>query len=224
MLSCLPWPGPGGGAGSTPFTPITLLSHAQAIANATSVTTGAISTTGASLIVVAVQFYSASSTPSLTDSAGNTWTLINVGSGGFAVQYNALFYCASPATSGSHTFTATASIGFAQPGICVTAWNNTAASPLVGASSDSTASFSTTQPGSITPPSGRCLFVTGAAQGAGTLNTPTGFTQSDQGTTVSGWSYQTCYLVEGGSAIAQNPTFTNSFNWISIGMACFTHI
>ena len=82
---------------------------AQASANTTSVTTTAISTTGATLIVVCLTSYEIQTEPTVSDSQTNTWTALtqSVRTGQFRTK---LHYVLNPSTSGSHTFTASSGV------------------------------------------------------------------------------------------------------------------
>ncbi len=81
-----------------------------------SVTSSAIDTTGAGLIVVAI--VDDDGTATLTDSAGNTWTHLTTRSGTYAVR---LHYCLAPVTSAAHTFSSTGTA----PLLLVEAWAST---------------------------------------------------------------------------------------------------
>ena len=81
---------------------------------------------GANLIVVSIA-YQGSAAIYLSDSEGNSWTLITQTSGG-AVTQNALYYCANPAVSSSQTFHVDCDTGY--PLICVMAFSGAASSPL----------------------------------------------------------------------------------------------
>lgn len=121
------------------------------------VTTGAIDTTGANLIVVSVSFYNTTA-PALTDSKGNTWTALTARTTATNPGVR-LFYCYNPTVGSGHTFTATQAVSF--PTIGVSAFSGVAASPFDQESGASTSGAGTTyQPGSITPSENNCLLVT----------------------------------------------------------------
>ena len=108
---------------------ITLISNtcAGSSNSGASVTTSAINTTGATLIVVAVSYAPAIygvSTP--TDSSSNTYTQIN-NNAGYNYDTVALYYNSNPTTSSSQTFTENAgSVNY--PSICVEAFSGTSIS------------------------------------------------------------------------------------------------
>lgn len=153
--------------------------------NATDVTTSAIDTTGASLIILSVSFASGQSfTP--TDSKSNTWTAGTQRNGAGGAQR--LFYCLNPTVGAGHTFTVVTPV----PSMEVQAWaglfNASSFQTQTGIGSPSTLPNS---PGSITPSQNGSLFVTG--QG----NTNSGFTYTiDSGFTIS------CQFGGSGTAVA----------------------
>jgi hypothetical protein len=98
-----------------------LVAHTGASLNTSPVTTPAIDTTGATLIIIAAADDVAPSVP--TDSAGNTWTPLTLWDQGTTMLVR-LFYCVNPTTSTSHTFTVAGDV----PGLAVEA---TPAGPFV---------------------------------------------------------------------------------------------
>jgi hypothetical protein len=66
-------------------------------------TTSAIDTTGAKLLVIALA-YNNGITPTISDSAGNTWTALTATSNG-STRSTRLYYCINPTVSATHTFT-----------------------------------------------------------------------------------------------------------------------
>src|SRR5262245_31953689 len=91
-----------------------------------SVTTGAIDTTGATLLILVVGQESAVADCAISDSKGNTWNALTEqveGAGRGAI------YWSRPTSVGSgHTFTAEQTNSF--PAICVEAWSGAHASPF----------------------------------------------------------------------------------------------
>jgi hypothetical protein len=86
--------------------PATLVAHTSAGGTSGSVTSTAINTTGANMIVLGVVF-DGGGNPTITDSMGNSWTgLANHDSGSSFnfPQNNTLWYCLNPSTSATHTF------------------------------------------------------------------------------------------------------------------------
>jgi hypothetical protein len=172
------------------------------------VTTTAIDTTGADLIVVSGAFFG---TPTLTDSEGNTWTALTVQNGS-AGEQSQLFYCANPTTDAAHTFTLTGASTF--PTIGVVAVSGAASSPFDDENGLSIGTSDTSiQPGSITPSEDGCLVVTSLTTAGGANHTINGtYTASVVDNLASnhygggiGWNIQS-------TAAATNPTWswTNS--------------
>ena len=139
-----------------------------------SVTTSGIDTTGATLIVLAVNaFADPAGSGTLSDSKGNTWTGLTTYNS-FSALFIRLYYCASPTVGSGHTFT-WASTG-QNPGICVQAYSGAAtSSPLdqqSGASGDN-------QPGSVTPSENNEVLVTALTIFGSVSSVDSGFTISD---------------------------------------------
>lgn len=184
-----------------------LIAHTTATGSGTN--TPAINTTGANLIIIGVSWET--STPAISDNQGNTYTLIASQNSGGGLGASSLYYCSSPITSASHTFTATSEI----PAIFVQAFSGAASSlPLDQHNSANTTSGSTIQPGSVTPSAANELLVSVAQASSGggqTLNSVgSGFTITDKeagGPSV--FSSGMAYLIQT-SATAENPTFTFS--------------
>lgn len=114
-----------------------IASESAGSTNGNNVTTAAINTTGADLIVIGGSFIHASVTPS--DSKSNTWSALTEVSqstaGGTYTQRCRLWYCANPTTDGSHTFTLTQNGTF--PCIFVVAVSGAHASPFDDESTNS---------------------------------------------------------------------------------------
>lgn len=188
---------------------ISLLSHTIAgSANLNNVTTGAISTTGASLLVVIVSESAESPVAAaLTDSSSNTWTRLTTQSTGVAVA-SAIFYVLAPTTSGSHTFTYTHT-GFA-PSIAVLAFSGVDTAGFdsqSGAIGDGTQT--TQQPGSITPTGSSDVFITGIAWGASrTMAIDSSFTITDQIDYLAAGDNLALGAAYKISSVAENPTWS----------------
>jgi hypothetical protein len=114
------------------------------------VTSAAIDTTGADLLVLALSWYDAEAAPTISDSETNTWTALTARDGnhsGAAVQF---YYVEAPAVDGSHTFSANGAGHFGS--IAVLALSGAAASSAFDVQNGATtASAATLQPGSVTP-------------------------------------------------------------------------
>lgn len=175
-----------------------LLSH-----GAGSGTTSAINTTGADLIVLALSGNPGTGTP--TDSQSNTWT----GLGSFASDFNSavqIWYCASPFTSASHTFTDSDS----QSSICAAAFSGSNTIPIDTSTGTHNLPVPNSTCPSITPGQNNSLIIT--IGGTGWTNTTTidqGFTVTDFVDLGSVFSIEMAYLIQG-TAAAVNPTFSPS--------------
>jgi Putative Ig domain len=118
------------------------------------VPTGAIDTTGASLLVVVVGNYGVPGT--VTDSKGNTYTLgYSVVSGSQCLRF---YYCPLPITGAGHTFTFTGSYCSVE----AIAFSGTSGGG-VDQSSQSMSTQNVVQPGSITPTLDGEVLITGCS-------------------------------------------------------------
>lgn len=128
------------------------------------VTTGAIDTTGANLLVLNVVWSSAVGSVTISDSNGNTWfPLTAADSAGGSHVESQLYYAKNPIAGTGHTFTVTGSIGGITPSVAVEAWSGAdIASPFdqENGFGQNTAG-NTIQPGSVTPGQNNELLVTG---------------------------------------------------------------
>jgi hypothetical protein len=184
----------------------------------TSVTTAGVDTTGANLIVLNVVYLQGTS-PAVSDSAGNTWTALTQRAAGGG-HSSRLYYCLSPTTAASHTFTASASTSF--PSIYAEAFSGVGA---YDQESGAGAGSGTVQPGSLTPPSNGALFVCGLGNGGSSGATINSSFNKTGGLDTSPGNYfggAIAYLIQG-TAGAVNPTWssTNGGDWSS-GMVTFT--
>lgn len=191
--------------------------------DALSVTTSAIDTTGANLLVVAVASYNGATASTLSDSKGNTWNArtaySDAGTGGIVrIQ---LFYASSPTVGTGHTFTGSSPGSGSYPCIAVAAFSGANTTPYASESGDTDGSSgSTDQPGTVTPGSNNNLIITGVAHNnaGSTMSVNESFTISNQTTAVGsqcvgvamGYQIQT-------TATARNPTWTLS---AGTGLVC----
>lgn len=129
--------------------------------NTVSVTTSAVDTSTADLIIINVGWYSGiSAVLIVTDSKGNLYTPLTAHTNASSVV-DQLFYCPQPITGSGHTFTATGGDAI-YPGINVLAVSGSAVAPFGAESAGGTATAaSTIQPGSLTPAADNALMVTG---------------------------------------------------------------
>lgn len=133
-----------------PATPTLISSVVAGSTNATDVTSGAIDTTGATLLVGFTAWFLMTGFGSFTDSKGNTWTSVRASdnSGNCWAQ---MFYVASPTVGTGHTFTVTA----AAPPVVVMAFSGiTLTSPL-----DVSSSHTNGQTTPVTPNQNGSLLV-----------------------------------------------------------------
>jgi len=204
----------GGGGGGGGWTKIASVSAGSPDGNG--FTTTPINTTGASLIVIVVTYYT-SSRPNPTDSASNTYPHAVSGDSQSGVPGSdsqiSIFRCASPSTSGAHTFTVPGSSLY--PAIAVYAFSGGAGGILDQTNNTQSANAgSGLQAGSITPSTANQLIVTGI-----TTRTyiPTGidlgFATPEVVSYVNGQreGMGASYLVQGAAA-AVNPTWSISGN------------
>lgn len=186
--------------------PITLVAHTVAFGSNAAVTTSAINTTGASLIVLAISVNNGT-TPTVTDSAGNTWTALTSQTATGLAKI-AFYYKASPTTSATHTFTNTGTF----PTIGVMAFNNTlGVAPFDVENGAMTASGTTRSTGSVSPSLDNEVIVTalaGTPTGGG-VSIDSGFNLVDQQDFVGSTAYSmaTAYKVQTAKA-AVNPTWS----------------
>lgn len=207
----------GGGSGSTPA--LALVNHTSAsAAGASTVTTGAVSMSGANLLVVVARcFYDGANTCLVSDSSANTWVVgPNLIDNGSNIQISIAYVCV-PTVTGSQTFTVTASgtrtdvaiFALGYSGALGTAGCNdgSGTTHLVGTSA-------TCQPGSITPAGAGEVFVSGATGAANVsvsaFSINSSFTVEDSVTASAADGASADLIVAG--AGAQNPTWTITGN------------
>lgn len=175
--------------------------------NGNTFTTTGINTTGADIIVIGISDNVGGST--LSDSSGNTWTPLSPSTGTSGVS--TLYYCQSPTTSPSHTFTLTATSNFMS--IYVTAFSGSLAAPLDQSNRANSGFTTTIQPGSVTPSQNNELIVTHVCKGIDTssFSINSGFSIIDSVTGVGSTHYggAIAYLVQS-TAAAVNPTWTSA--------------
>lgn len=167
------------------------------------VTTDAIDTTGANLLVVSLA-KNGTPTVTLSDSKGNTWTALTERSS--SSQYNQLYYCLAPVVGSGHTVTATYS-GAAYHVVGVAAFSGVAA--FESQSGFAGASGTSRQPGSVTPVANGALIVSALNCGAGTaISINSGFTAQALSYSVGhNIGSGLAYLAQS-TAAAVNPTWT----------------
>jgi len=198
------------GSGGNPT--ITLLAHTgQGAVGGSTVTTAAIDTTGATLIVVNAGNLSGTS-GTLTDNKSNTWTLIRKDSSTTTVS-NSLYYCSNPTVGTGHTFTYVRTGNY--PSMCVAAFGGAISSPLDKQNGANSAGAGSIATGSVTPSVGREVLVCGLSLSSVSvgLSINSGFTITDNVTNLAGNHIfvAMAYLIQSGAA-ASNPTWSWTIN------------
>ena len=153
---------------------ITLIaSTVKATADTNSVTTDAIDTTGANLIVIVESIYGGVTTP--TDSKSNgSWTGLTAQT--VNNESCRIYYHVAPTVGTGHTFTVTATAHYMA--IAVFAFAGAHASAPFDVQNGSTGGGGETsrQTGEITPSEAGCVVVTGVMTDPGTAHTMSGYT------------------------------------------------
>lgn len=180
--------------------------------------TGAIDTTGASLIVAAISGFGGSGFPTITDSKSNTWTGLTAQ--GFSGTLMKMFYTVPSSVGSGHTFTpGTASF----PAICVAAFSGVHATPF-DQENGATGSGGSVSTGSVTPSEDNELVITGLGwYPAGAVSINGGFTISDQENYAAGVNIGAAlaYLIQT-SAAAANPAWSHAgFTDAAVAIATF---
>lgn len=172
------------------------------------VTSSAINTTGANLIVLLVADYGSQSATAISDSQSNTWSTAVTKTDTARVR---VMYCYAPTTNASHTFTATQNGSYVA--LVAMAFSGAASSPLDQTNSNGGTGVTSIQPGSVTPTQDNELVIcgiSGNAPGApDSLSVNGGFTVADSGVNVTGTCFgiAAAYLIQT-TAAAANPTFS----------------
>ena len=193
---------------------IALLTHTSAAtANTTSVTTSAINTSGASLLVMVVAQWQSRTFGTISDSKSNTWSKLTARSVAGSVR-ETLAYVANPTIDSAQTFTYTSAGLDDYPAICVASFSNVATTTPLDQQNGGTGSGTTFQPGSVTPTQDNELLVTGLGQQStpNTISIDSSFTVTDQQAYHSGngnFGAALAYLVQT-SAAAANPTWSET--------------
>ena len=192
---------------------IALVNHTWAGA-ANSVTTSAISCTGANLLVIYVADGQNATTGTMSSSPANTWTSLTDAASSF--QNGALWYSKNASVSGSMTFTYASSGGTGSPAIFVECFSSADTSAPFDQQNTGTANPGpTVQPGSITPGVNNELVVTGSTTGdpgaSYTINGCYSSNITDQAPIVGGVHYggALAYCVQT-TATATNPTWSGA--------------
>lgn len=178
------------------------------------VTTNAINTTGAQLLLVGVGYYYPSGNPAIGDSKSNTWFPLGAQAAGASGEGVQTFYAVNPIVGSGHTFT-NSTANFSS--VAVSAWG--AVTPVHDQESGNNVVLATSvAAGSVTPSENdelvlAVLCVRDLGSTGDTVSINGGFTISDQipGLGANRLSVGMAYLVQT-TAAAANPTWswTNS--------------
>lgn len=156
---------------------IALVAHTSAGSSngGVSVTTGAIDTTGASLLLAFVGDYNSVTASTVSDSKSNTWTALTTYSGGTNPRAR-IFYAKNPTVGTGHTFTATAPGAATFPGVAFYAFSGADTTAPFDSPQENgggnTVSGTSFQPGSVAPSVDNELLFTGICLD-GTFSAPT---------------------------------------------------
>ena len=170
------------------------------------VTTTGINTSGANLIVVAVNAVTGV-TATLSDSNSNTWMLISSqATGGSPSGTNYLYYCYAPTVGSGHTFTVTTTAG--APAVAAIAVSGASPSPFEQSVQAFTATGSPVNlPNDLTPEMPYELLVTGVGVNVipATFSINAGYTIEAQsaGTAGKGSPIAIAYLIQTAQANSQ---------------------
>ncbi len=190
------------------FAAIAIVAHVQAVTDQNTVTTAAINTTGANLLVAHIEWnpvFSSTCVPS--DSKSNSWTPLTAKDNG-AGDKSQLYYVTSPTVGSGHTFTATT--GGDQDGCVmeIAAYSGTNGFQVENGATTAS-SVTSFQPGSVTPSANGYLVITGI--GIGTVSAAfsinSSFLITDQGVSGVGSGGGLGYLIQT-SAAPINPTWS----------------
>lgn len=171
----------------------------------------AFDTTGATLIVMAVATDGSAPNPSVSDSAGNTYTALT-SYGGASPPWNRtrIYYAASPTTSATHSFTVLGT----NRSVVVAAFSGVATTPY---ESEAGAGFTTgtsAQGGSVTPSGSYALVISAMGHdGARTFSIDSSFTIVGSQAFTSGINYGSSLAYKAVTpSSAQNPSWSWTTN------------
>lgn len=183
-------------------------------------TSNQIDTTGADLIVVAIsRFLLTVNGAVISDNRSNTYT--QIGFGDSSSYHIGLFVCQAPSVGTGHIFSI--NNGSAAPSIVVGCFSGSQPSPDDQQSIGSGSGGTTYQAGSITPSQNNELVISviasaGGNSGGAANTIDSGFTVAQfEGNSGVGVGLALAYLVQT-TATAENPTWTLSFGFDSIGI------
>lgn len=164
------------------------LAHAVAASSDTlAVTTAAIDTTGADLLIVAVANYASAQAADVSDSKGNTWHPMTAQVN--SVDRVRMYYAYSPTVGTGHTFTASR-VDANYPAIAVMAFSGAQLTdPLLSQNGATAAAATSIQPGAVSGFDQRLVVTALAFESGDTVSVGSGFTISDQTPWVTGVNF-----------------------------------
>lgn len=189
----------------------TLISHVGAGPSPNGITTGAIDTTLADLLIVSTSYYSGGGTDTISDSYGNTWILAGTHTSGFVVTE--MWYVKSAVSGTGHTFTMTGTGIFGAINVLAFSGSNLT-SPLdqqTFGTSSGTLTMSASHI-SLTPTNANSLLVTGISIWHEPTLNPTIdlsfiFTDGNVYDPVNGFGSAMAYKIQT-AIVTENPTWT----------------
>lgn len=192
------------------FSLISNVGAGSAIGN--DITTAAIDTTGASLLVVCVNDYTVNAS-TLSDSKGNTWTGLTAKMS--TTAESKLYYCKNPTVGTGHTFTAAGTSIYATINVAAFSGAHLTA-PFDQQNGATTAGATSLATGSITPSENNELIIAGISNVSAARSIDAGFTIANQVNYAAGFHYggAIAYLIQT-TAGAVNP----SWSWTGSGEA-----
>jgi len=166
------------------------------------VTTGAIDTTGALLLVACVARVGAAT---LTDSKGNSWTALSL------TSYGGIYYSQPTSVGSGHTFSLASTGTFPSVAVAAYAGTNTTSPFDQQSATGDTGGGTTASTGSVTPSENNELLVAFAGGGATLSSIDASFTIRESVALVSSQHYA-CALADQiqTTITARNPTWTFS--------------
>jgi hypothetical protein len=210
-------------AGGGAVTPISLVvsTKVAAVGAPSPVTTPAVDTTGATILIAHVGSYDPGGAVTVTDSKGNTWSPLTAHANGDRSQF---FYAENPVVGSGHTFSISTTGQYS--GVIVGAFDQVAtASSFDQQNGANSASAATIATGSVTPSTNNQLIVAGVASDQASATINAGFTIIDTIAYNPGNAIGSCfaYLVQT-TAAAVNPTWTPSGTGaVGASIATFKH-
>lgn len=186
---------------------IALVAHVSANSTgSTTVTSSAIDTTGATLLVANVSYFNLAQTAQLTDSYKNTWVPLP---DQFQTDTSGrLFYSSNPTVGSGHTFTLT---NGAFSAVCVAAFSGVTQLAPLDVSAGAHGSSTSASGGSVTPNNANSLVISGCTvrNTANISSVGGGFTVTDNVSNGSVIDSALAYLIQT-SIVAANPTWAMS--------------